>query len=134
MRNLKTNKSQVVIHRIKNYLILILCIVLIISLGRNIIRIKNAGERIDRAQQRVDELEKYKLELEARLQEAQSEFHLESQLRDGLGFAREGEIVIVLPDEDILRRVAPEIKDDINLKQELPNWKKWLSLFVVLED
>ena len=134
MRKSEKSRSWKNISKIKNYLVILFCVLLMISLGRNIVRIKNAGDRIDQAQQRVDNLEEYKLELESRLAEAQSEFYLESQLRDGLGFVREDEVVIVLPDEEILRRIAPDIRDDIEMKQELPNWKRWLSLFVAVED
>ena len=43
--------------------------------------------------------------------------------------AKEGEIVVILPDEHILRKLAP----DREIEEEVlpdPNWKKWMKLFL----
>jgi hypothetical protein len=41
---------------------------------------------------------------------------------------KEGEVIVVLPDEDILRKLAPLLPTEENTLPE-PNWKKWEKLF-----
>ncbi len=42
--------------------------------------------------------------------------------------AKEGEIIIVLPDEEILGTLAPNLEEEEEALPD-PNWKKWLKLF-----
>lgn len=110
------------------YLILAVVILLFISLVRNIIKSVQVGNRIRAEKVRVEELKKEKTQLERKLAETQSTEYLEKQLRNKLGLAKEGEIVLVLPDEETLKKMAPE---EVEPEEVLPDptWKKWLKLF-----
>lgn len=134
MRRSKKNGLINKAKRYKDYFYLFISIFLIISLIRNISRIRSSGERIEEAQQRVDNMKEEQQQLKNELDSIQSDIYIETQLRDGLGLAREDEIVIVLPEDEILRRIAPEIElegeEDI---EDNPNWKKWLEVFYLLE-
>ena len=66
--------------------------------------------------------------MEQRLAEVKGEEYIEKQLRDNLGLAKEGEIVVVLPDEEILRKIAPSVPEEEDILPD-PTWKKWLKLF-----
>lgn len=112
-----------------NYLLILLFILLMISLTRNIFRVLGAGERIERARDRVEKLKKDNEELERKLAEIQSQEFIEKQLRDKLGLAKEGEVVIVLPDEEILRKLAPRQEEEEETLPD-PTWRKWLKLFL----
>jgi len=99
-----------------------------VSLIRNIGRIRGASKKIDEKRQVVDQLENDNQELKKELEIVESNAFIEKQLRDKLGYAKEGEIVVVLPEEDILREIG-KLKVDETEKLPDPNWVKWAKLF-----
>jgi cell division protein FtsB len=111
-----------------NYLLIFLFLLMFISLIRNILRVVESNKRIEKAQNRVEKLKKENEELEENLAITKSEEFIERQLRDKLGLAKEGEIVIVLPDEKILETLAPSLEEEEETLPD-PNWKKWLKMF-----
>jgi len=111
-----------------SYLILILALFFLASLTRNVFRILEAGKKIDEAQAGVDKLKDENEALKKRLVETQSEIFVETQLRDKLGLSKEDEIVVILPDSDTLKKIAPaRPEEEENLPD--PTWRKWLKLF-----
>ncbi|MFZ5932698.1 MAG: FtsB family cell division protein [Patescibacteria group bacterium] len=110
------------------YFLLFLGLVFLISLVRNISRVLEARKRIGRAESRVEKLKEENEEIKRKLAEVKGEEFIEKQLRDRLGLAKEGEIVVVLPDEEILRKIAPPVPEEEDTLPD-PTWKKWLKLF-----
>lgn len=110
------------------YLGFFLGLLFILSLARNVSKIARAGKRIDKAESRVEKLRKENEEMQRRLAEVRGEEYIEKQLRDKLGLAKEGEIVVVLPDEETLRKIAPSVPEEEDVLPD-PTWKKWLHLF-----
>ena len=110
------------------YIFVALFLVLSISLIRNIIKISQAGKVVDEASLRVEMLKEENLKLQERLNEVQGEAYVEKELRDKLGLAKEGETILVLPEEDIVRSLAPKPAEEEETLPD-PNWKKWLKLF-----
>ena len=53
-----------------------------------------------------------------------SERFVEGEIRDKLGFAKDGEEVVIVPSDE---KVGDE--DEIK-KKTLPNWKKWRNLLL----
>ena len=96
---------------------------------RNISKINKAKEKVVKVEQNIEKLKEDNKELEEKLGEVQSTQFIEKQIRDKLGLAKEGEIIVVLPNEDVLRRLAPKIEED-ETKLPDPNWKKWMNLFM----
>ena len=119
--------SQIV-KKYSRYFLLILCLLFMVSLIRNIGRIRGASKKIDEKRQVVDQLENDNQELKKELEIVESNAFIEKQLRDKLGYAKEGEIVVVLPEEDILREIG-KLKVDETEKLPDPNWVKWAKLF-----
>ena len=111
-----------------NYLLIFLFLLMFVSLIRNILRVVESNKRIEKAQDQVERLKKENEELEEKLAVTKSEGYIEKQLRDKLGLAKEGEIVIVLPDEKILETLAPKLEEEEETLPD-PNWKKWLKIF-----
>lgn len=118
-------------NKIRDYsgkLILLIALTVSISLFRNVVKINKAYKKIDDAQAVVDEYKDENSSLKERVEFVSSEEFVEKQLREQLGLAKDGEIVVVLPDDETLRKLAPiEFRS-----QELllyPNWIKWLNLF-----
>ncbi len=111
-----------------NYLLIFIFLLMFVSLIRNILRVVESNKRIEKAQDQVERLKKENEELEEKLAVTKSEGYIEKQLRDKLGLAKEGEIVIVLPDEKILETLAPKLEEEEETLPD-PNWKKWLKIF-----
>jgi cell division protein FtsB len=106
---------------------LVLAIVFMATLfviSRGVFRLLSSGERVQDAQERLKQEE-----LKTRLQEVNRDFYQEKQARDKLGLAKPGEIVVVLPDEDLLKRLSPRALEQENLEPPEPNWRKWARLF-----
>lgn len=110
------------------YIFIVLSLFLIVSLIRNIIRISEAGGRIGKAEERVEKLRRESEELQRKLEAVETETFIEKQSRENLGLAKEGEIVIILPDDETLRRLAPRIEEEEEILPD-PTWKMWLKLF-----
>jgi cell division protein FtsB len=111
------------------YLLILGVIIVAISLVRNIIRAINIKDRIKAEEAKVEVLRKEKEELEKKVAEAESDAYIEKQLRDKLGLAKEGEIVLILPEDEILRKIAPVVQKEEDFLPD-PTWKKWLKLFI----
>jgi len=111
-----------------NYLLVFIFLLMFVSLIRNVLRVVESNKRIGKAQDQVEKLKKENEELEEKLAVTRSGGYIEKQLRDKLGLAKEGEIVIVLPDEKILETLAPKLEEEEETLPD-PNWKKWLKMF-----
>lgn len=127
-KNLFWDKVKAKLRSYYIYVGLFLGFLFLLSLIRNISKIADAEKRISKAQERVEKLRKENKETERRLAEVKGEEYIEKQLRDKLGLAKEGEIVVVLPDEETLRKIAPGIAEEEDVLPD-PTWKKWLKLF-----
>lgn len=99
-----------------------------ISLIGNVIQIQRGKERLEKTREEIANLESEQEKLLQEIGYVESEVYFETQIRDSLGLSKEGEIVVVLPDEEILRLLAPKIHEE---PEFLPkeNWEKWRDLF-----
>ncbi len=102
--------------------------VLVSSLVKSINRIKIGDSVIEKTKVKIEKAEVENQKLAEQLKITQSEEFMEKQLRDKLGLAREGEIILVLPEADIVRKLSPQIPEEIEEKPK-PNWQKWMDLF-----
>lgn len=99
-----------------------------VSLLRNIAAVSKAKRTIEERRAAVEELKQENERLEKVLVETNSQEFIEKQIRDKLGLAKTGEVVVVLPDEEILESLAPDIPKDTPTLP-LTNWQKWYGLF-----
>ena len=121
--NLKNRLKQY-----SKYLFLFLAILFLISLVRNVFKIFEAKKSIDEAKAKVEKLAKENKELSERLLSVQSENYTEKQLRDKLGMAKEGETVVILPEAETVKKLAPKVEVEDGVLPD-PVWKHWLRLF-----
>lgn len=112
------------------YLLLLLIVILTVSLFRNIIYVGKANSRINEAEQKLDELKIENAELQADLEKIKSRPYLEKQIRDKLNLVDKNEIVLVLPEDEILKQFSPRRPRQIEEFLPPPNWKAWLELFI----
>jgi cell division protein FtsB len=125
----KPNVLKTKLGRYWRYLLLVLAVFFIISLIRNVFKILSASQRIDEAKARVEKLSGENEALKRQLALSESEAFIETQFRDRLGLSQEGEIIVVLPDAETLRKIAPvTIEEEETLPD--PTWRKWLKLFL----
>ena len=107
---------------------IIIFIVLINNLARSIYDLWKKQDLITSAQKGLEAEKAENARLKRELTIASKPDFIEKEARDKLGLAKEGEIVLVLPDNETLKKLAPVIPDEeeVTLK---PNWKKWIDLF-----
>ena len=110
------------------YIMIIFLVMFSLSLFRNISRIRQTNQKIEEKKERVEKLKKENEELVRRLEIVDEAEFIEKKLRDDLGLAKEGEIVVILPDEEVLKSLAPDYEEEEDSLPD-PNWKKWLNLF-----
>ncbi len=72
---------------------------------------------------RLNELQTKNNELKARLVEVGSSEFIEEQARDKLGLAKDGEVVIVIPDEKIDAILGNKKQEEAKLSNYLGWWK-----------
>lgn len=109
-------------NRFLNFLIVIFCLFLIISLSRSLLELSGAGTRVTQVQKELEISREKNSELKKKLAEAQSQQYLEKIARDNLGLAKAGEMVVILPEQTPFLNLKP--------KEEIPNWQKWLKMFI----
>ena len=110
------------------YLSFFVGFLLFVSIVRNIQKINSAGLIVKQEEEKLAKIEEENRELEKRLSQAKDEYNIEKQIRDKLGLAKEGEIVVILPPPEVLRKFAPEDREEEEVLPD-PNWKKWARLF-----
>ena len=107
---------------------ILIFLVLASSLIKSVKRIKMGDAVIEKTRLKVEKAEAENMKLAEQLKITQSEEFMEKQLRDKLGLAKEGEIILVLPEADIVRKLSPQIPEEDDFKPK-PNWQKWLEMF-----
>ena len=105
-----------------------LVVILGFSFFRNLTKSFQVQRKIQEEERKVETLKRENERLKRESEKVMSGVYIEKQLRDRLGLAKEGEYIVVLPDEETLKRLAPKIEEEEEILPE-PNWKKWYKLF-----
>ena len=114
--------------RYTKYLGLLLLIGLATSLIKSYQKAGRTKAAIEKEKAKIEELKRENATLEEDLVRVKSAEYIEKQLRDKLGLARTGEIVLVLPDAETLKKLAPKLEEEEEVLPD-PPWKKWRNLF-----
>jgi cell division protein FtsB len=107
---------------------LILFVFLLGSLVQNVKGYKKADTLIEKTREKLEKARLEEKDFQDKLAMTQSDAYLEAQLRNKLGLAKEGEIVLVLPPAEELKKLSPQIEAETEAKPK-PNYQKWLDLF-----
>src|SRR3989344_3039256 len=94
--------------KIVNLVLIGLTVLLVVSFTKNFLRIRKATQRISEKEKDIENTRQENNKAAQKLSQMQNPYYMEKQLRDELGLAKEGEIVVVLPDEDVLKKIAPK--------------------------
>lgn len=103
-------------------------LILISSLFKSVARIKVGNVLIEKTKAKIEKSEAENQKLADQLKITQSEEFMEKQLRNKMGLAKEGEIILVLPEADIVKRLSPQIPIEEDIKPK-SNLQKWVELF-----
>jgi cell division protein FtsB len=115
-----------------SFLLLLLFLVL---LGRSYLEAKGRAQRLELLQTEVDTLGDKKEELEEDLGYHQSSDYIEKEAREQLGYVKDGEVIVVLPDLEEQVTALAEKGDEATSPtaslagSEIPNWRRWRQLF-----
>jgi cell division protein FtsB len=105
-----------------------LIILLSLSVFKNIGRNIQISSQIQAEKAKLAKIQSENNKLQEELAQAQSPDFIEKQVRNKLGLAKEGEAIVVLPDAEILRKLAPQMPVEVDSLPD-PNWVKWKKLF-----
>lgn len=115
--------------KLLGYVSFLLIFLMGISIARNISRVFVIRKEVEKQRERVVKIEAENKRIEEEITKAQKPEFIEKQVRDKLGLVKEGEAVVVVPDEETLRKLAPQINSQEDYLPD-PTWKKWLKLFI----
>lgn len=104
----------------------LIVLVVIYNLVSQISDALKSGERLSRQAEEVYKLEAKNKELKKKLSEIKSPQFIEEEARNKLGLAKEGETLVIIPDEKIKEILGAT---DSAQEQRLPNWLGWLKVF-----
>jgi len=111
-----------------SYLILGILLILTVTLAKNVIRTNQIRDQIDNEKKKIAKIQEENNKIASEIAKTQSSDFIEKEMRDKLGLGRTGEAMVVLPDVEMLKKLAPEITVEVDNLPD-PNWKKWLHLF-----
>jgi cell division protein FtsB len=118
--------------------LLVLLLLSFLLPGRTYLEVRERNQRLGRLRNEVESLSDRRSELEEELAYRQSSLYVETAAREQLNYARENEVIIVLPDfrgdeeegdeQDEISSETAHIKE-----REVPSWqanaKRWRALF-----
>ncbi len=115
--------------KLKGYLMLAIAILLTLSIVSNIGKIIQIRGEVARERAKIEKQKKENEELARTVADTQGPSFVEKEVRDKLGLVKKGETIVVLPDVETLRSLAPKPPVEEDALPD-PNWRKWLKLFL----
>ncbi len=104
---------------------LVLGLGLAIKLGFNAVTLYQAVGRLTTEQARLEEVKRENQELKDRLAVVQTPEYMEREAREKLGLGFDGEVVVVIPEEEIQTDRGGGMTE-----VEEVNWVKWRKLYL----
>jgi cell division protein FtsB len=103
--------------------VIIACILIINGLSRSIYDLWQKQDLLVKAREDLELEKQANIELKTKLTYVNSEQFIEEEARNKLFMVKEGESSVIVP------KILGEKKEVVKAP-ELPNWQKWLNLFV----
>jgi len=120
-----TMKNKYKIQR--EWLLFLVGLVLASRIGYRIWRLIEVRQIVSQARLRTQEAYRENKLLRKRLAEVSSDAFVEREARDKLGMGKEGETILILPDQNLNPKSQVP-----NPNENKPNWRKWWELYVRL--
>ena len=103
----------------------LISLILVYNIINQIISTLKSGDRLSLETEKLNQLEVQNKELKQKLSEVQTLEFLEKEARDKLGYVKEDETLVIIPDEKIDEILNPKKPEE----EKLPNWQGWLKIF-----
>lgn len=118
------------LNRLIRIFVLGLFVILFVSTIRAVVKLRETRGQIEKKKEEVEEQKEEVEKIKKVLEEVRKLEFVEKEARDSLGLAKPGETVVILPEEETLRLIAPPLpyKEEEELREN-PVWRKWLKLF-----
>ncbi|MBU0619222.1 septum formation initiator family protein [Patescibacteria group bacterium] len=100
--------------------------VMLVNFSRNIYRLLKSQDRLKLASEQLAEAQQENQELKLKKHFFNTDEFVEQEARNKLFMAKEGEVIVVLPEE---LRDLPEEQSIVNYDSSQPVWHQWLDLF-----
>lgn len=110
------------------YLAWVMVVILLVSTIKNVNRVFSIRRQVLEEKERVEKMQSDNARLQSQIAEAQGTEFIEKQIRDKLGLSKTGEAIVILPEESVLRSLAPPLTSSEESLPD-PNWVKWKKLF-----
>lgn len=110
--------------RIKWWIFVAISLVLAIKLGWGVVRLWKTGGLVEEAEKEVSDLKKENNSLQEKLVYVNSPEFVEKEARDKLGLGKEGETILVIPDQSSVQGLGVRVQENV------PNWRKWWDLYI----
>jgi cell division protein FtsB len=107
----------------------ILIVILLASTVKNLGKVAGIKSAVQVEKVKIEKMKEENAKLQAQITQIQSPEFIESQIRNKLGLVKTGEAMVILPDAETLRKLAPQMPVEENTLPD-PNWKKWIKLFI----
>jgi len=123
-----TENLKIKAKKLLGYAIWVFVVILLISTKRNINSVSNIQSQVDSEKLKVEKMKEENAQLQAQINQAQSSDYIEKQIRNEVGVTKPGEAIVVLPDPDVIRKLAPVTPIEEDSLPD-PNWVRWEKLF-----
>lgn len=107
------------------FLALIFGIWLVISLSRDFWQLLKKKDRAEEMMTKKEALIAENQKLKGKLNYVESEEFVEKEAREKLNMAKEGEVIVILPE----KITVADPRSPRSVAESLPNWRQWLNLF-----
>ena len=109
-------------HAIARIIVALISLGLSISAGRTIIELWRRQDIVYVREQELSRLKQDNVLLEAKLKDMKSDAYVEKVARDQLGMIKEGETIVMLPEN-----ASSSASSGVGI--QIANWRQWWSLF-----
>jgi cell division protein FtsB len=128
----KDYKSDKLGSRLFNVVLVFSLVLFLASAVRTSGKIKKINKEITERENKLTELKKEEEEMKKKYEQVTSPEYMEKQLRNQLNMSKENEIILVLPQDEILKKLVPPDEEERSI-DTTPNYRKWAELFGVLK-
>lgn len=111
-------------NRLATTLIFLFGLYLIISFSRDLVGLLQKGKEIEKFQLKLEKSLTENRDLKKQLEYVNTFEFVEKEAREKLGMSKEGETVIILPEN--IKELANRKEEK---KEDVPIWKQWVQLF-----
>ena len=102
---------------------ILISVLLVVKSSKRILSFRDTSAKVGEENARLEKLRVENQQLKQELEYKKSNEFVEGEIRNKLGLAKDGETVVILPQDQ------NQDGNQVAQKPEKPNWQKWKDLF-----